>query len=113
MQIIKFMTDTSKYILFKLTETAQNVVPKGGQVWLYGSRARGTEREDSDWDLLILIDKDEIDSRDEDNISYPFVEMGWKSSASVNPLLYSYKQWQERSFTDFYMNVDNDKVRIL
>ena len=30
------------------------------KVYLYGSRARGTMKPDSDWDLLILLDKDKI-----------------------------------------------------
>ena len=30
------------------------------EVWLYGSRARGTAREDSDWDILVLTPDDRL-----------------------------------------------------
>lgn len=45
---------------------AKKVMPEGSQVWLYGSRARGDTRDDSDWDLLILLDKTSVTSADED-----------------------------------------------
>lgn len=28
------------------------------QIWLYGSRARGTAREDSDWDIFVVLRDD-------------------------------------------------------
>jgi len=30
------------------------------KIYLYGSRARGNAKKDSDWDLLILLNKDQI-----------------------------------------------------
>ena len=41
-----------------LQRVAKEVMPVGSQVWLYGSRARGEAHKDSDWDVLILLDKD-------------------------------------------------------
>ncbi len=32
------------------------------KIYLYGSRVKGTAKSDSDWDLLILLDKDKITS---------------------------------------------------
>ena len=32
---------------------ARRVIPRGGHLWLFGSRARGDNRQDSDWDLAI------------------------------------------------------------
>lgn len=91
---------------------ASDVLPEGSQVWLYGSRARGDYHEESDWDLLILVDKSSVNSADEDNFSYPFVLIGWKNAAAVNPLLYTYDEWKRRSASPFYANVEHDKILI-
>lgn len=99
-------------ILEDFHRIAQQVLPEGSQVWLYGSRARGDNREDSDWDILILVDKDKVGSADEDEFSYPFVLQGWHRSIAVSPLLYTYKEWQRRQNTPFYHNVEQDKIRI-
>ena len=42
-------------IIEKLQEVAQQVLPQGSSLYLYGSRARGDHRADSDWDLLALV----------------------------------------------------------
>lgn len=96
-----------------LKDTARRVVPQGGQVWLYGSRARGDAHDDSDWDLLILIDKPSVTTLDEDNIAYPFVVEGWKNDSDVSPQIYTFAEWKTRSFTPYYKNVEHDKRQIL
>ena len=83
----------------KLKATAHEVIPSGGRVWLYGSHSSGEARPDSDWDLLILLDKDEINNSDEDSISYPFVVEGWKHNAAISPQIYTFKEWRQRAFT--------------
>ena len=105
--------DSKDLVLHKLKETAKRVVPKGGQVWLYGSRARGDAHEDSDWDLLILLNQPSVTTDDEDAIAYPFVVEGWKNDSDISPQIYTFSEWQARSFTPFYKNVEHDKQRIL
>ena len=92
---------------------AQKVIPSGGEVWLYGSRARGEAKEDSDWDLLILLNKPSLTSKDEDDYAFPFVDLGLDYAAAVSPQIYTFEQWKELSFTPYYKNVEHDKVRIL
>lgn len=84
-------------------------MPAGSVVLLYGSRARGTAHEDSDWDLLVLLDKAEISDDDFVKYGYPFILLGWRYGADVSPQLYTFKEWQERRQTPFYNNVEQDK----
>lgn len=100
-------------ILERLKNTAKQILPYGGQVWLYGSRARGDAHEDSDWDLLILLDKQTITQEDEDEIAYPLVVEGWRNDSAVSPQIYTFGEWEARSFTPYYQQIERDKQRIL
>ena len=87
-------------------------MPQGGKVLLFGSQARGEARHDSDWDLLILLPKDRIKNDDFDNVAYPLIEFGWSVGAEINPLLYTYSDWEKRNFTPFYKNVEKDSIEL-
>lgn len=93
----------------QLSEIARQSIPKGGSVWLYGSRARGDAREDSDWDLLILIDKATIEEGDFEKYSYPLIEFGWRYGQDLTPQLYTFKEWESMKITPYCQNVERDK----
>lgn len=82
-----------------------DAAPVNGKAWLFGSRARGDARTESDWDLLVLLDKDRITAADMDCISYPIRELGWALGEMVNPIMYTVKDWHRKSGTPFYKNV--------
>ncbi len=97
----------------KLKEIAKEILPQGCTVWLYGSRARGEERPNSDWDLLILLDKPAIDNSDFDTYSYPIIERGWHYGADISPQLYTKSEWAKMYITPYCKNVEHDKKVIL
>ena len=61
---------------------------QGYIVWVEGE---GDARNDSDWDILILLDKDRLEQADYDNVSYPFVLLGCDLGTEINPILYTKK----------------------
>jgi len=85
-------------------------VNNSGKVILYGSQARNTANQDSDWDLLILLDKPKIENEDFDKISYPLIELGWKEGEQISPKLYTFSEWQKRNFTQFYKNIEMEGI---
>lgn len=60
-----------KQVMQEIGRTARSVAPMAKRILLFGSQARGDAREDSDWDVLVLLDKDRIRLEDIDNVSYP------------------------------------------
>ena len=80
------MKQTQEYILSEIKKTLQIVAPNA-KAMLFGSRARNDAREDSDWDILILIEKDKIRNEDFDSIAYPLIELGWNIGEMINPCL--------------------------
>ena len=101
---------TTTATIERIQAMGKQILPKGSHLWLYGSRARGDNRADSDWDLLVLVDKDTQLLHDFDHYVYPFMEMGWQLGEEINPMLYTSGEWSKRSFTPFYQNVEHDKL---
>lgn len=100
----------STEILKQIKEIGKAVIPKGGRLILYGSRARNDASEDSDWDLLILLDKESIEKSDYDNVLYPFTALSWDVGQLISPVIYTKKNWSNISFTPFYKNVEEDGI---
>lgn len=99
-------------ILSAIKKVALADIPQNASVILFGSQARGDERKDSDWDILILIDKEKLSSEDHDRYSYPFWELGWKINAMIHPAVYTRKDWQTKSNPIFRHNVERDGIVI-
>lgn len=85
-------------------------LPQGGRAVLYGSQARGDAGADSDWDVLVLLDKARLEVADYDNITYPLTVLGWDIGAVINPVMYTLKEWTSNSITPFYKNVEHDGI---
>ena len=107
------MTNKNRHTLNQIREVARLSTPKGSQVLLFGSRARGEARKGSDWDILIVLPKNRLEQTDFDTITYPLVELGWKIGEQINPILYSQDEWEANSISPFYENVMKDGINLI
>lgn len=107
------MKEPIKNMLVKIKEVVQAIVPEGSHVLLYGSRARGNFHKDSDWDILVILNKPKIEQNDYDEVVYPLTALGWKIGEMIIPVVYTREEWQQSSFTPFYKNVEQDSIVIL
>lgn len=100
-------------MLQAIKQTLRRILPVGAKVLLFGSQARNEAGIDSDWDVLILLDKEKIEVIDYNEISYSLFELGWEMNEKINPILYTLKEWDFYHFTLFYKNVEQDSIRLI
>jgi len=99
--------------IFNEIQTLKRQLLPNEKVILFGSQARGDARPDSDWDLLVLLDKEGDHNRsDFDEYAYPFTEVGWNYGVAVNPLLYTQEEWDKGKVFPFYKNVMSEGILI-
>ena len=76
------------------------------KIYLFGSRSKGTARSDSDWDLLILLNRERISYEVEQGIASPLYDLEFDICEVFSPMIYSEKEWNSKyRFTPFYKNV--------
>ncbi len=63
------------------------------RIYLFGSHARGTENADSDYDILIIVDKNVADELKSASLAYKIL---WGIPAAVDVLVWTDQQFQER-----------------
>ena len=92
--------------IIQLIKSSVRALEPNATLILYGSYARGDNRDDSDIDLLILLDNDTVTVSDERRITYPLYDIEFKTGILISPPVLSKKDWESRHrITPFYENV--------
>ena len=79
------------------------------KIYLYGSRAKGSASKESDWDLLILLNRNKITADIERSITYPLYDLEFETGELISPMVYSENEWNTKyRITPFYRNVMNE-----
>jgi len=103
------MKKTRNEILAEIKRMATAISPDA-RIILFGSQAREDYHPGSDWDLLVILNKAKIEISDFDTISYPIFEFGLNEGEHFSTKLYTHSEWEKRSFTPFYKNVEKEGI---
>jgi len=74
-------------ILKRIKKIVKDKEPSA-KIYLYGSRSLGTAKDDSDWDLLILLDKERISLEVEQGITSPLFDLEFDTGEVISPMIY-------------------------
>ena len=98
--------------IFKEIQALKRQILPNERVILFGSQARGDEHKESDWDLLVLLNKKERNfSEDFDKYSSPFFEVGVKYGTCIVPVIYTVNDWEKPSMLRY--NVEREGIEIV
>jgi len=99
-------------IIRKIIAVVNKTAPDS-ELFLYGSRARGDFKNKSDWDILILVNSDNLSFDFETKFMDELYEIEIETGEIISPLIYTKKEWTEdRSITPLYENILKDSLKI-
>ena len=78
------------------------------EVWLFGSRARGDARPDSDWDFLVLTEK-ETSKAVKNQLRDSLFEVELLENKVIGSIIHSKREWEDDyRVTPLYRNIKRD-----
>ena len=100
-----------KQIFEEIQALKRQILPNE-KVILFGSQARGDARPDSDWDLLVLLNKKKRNFHEDfDKYAYPFSEIGDKYGTCIIPIVHTVNDWAKPSMLRY--NVEREGIEIV
>ena len=102
----------SNLIIDRIKKSIYSNDPKA-DAYLFGSRARGDNRLDSDWDILILIDSSKVTNEIEDKFRDELYDIELESGQIISTFIYPKRYWEASlKFSPLYKNVNNEGIRL-
>lgn len=84
-------------LLYKIQQNISSVSPNA-EIILYGSRARGDARDDSDWDLLILVDQ-VVDSKLTTKLRDCLYDIELETNQILSSIIRSKQDWYSPKYS--------------
>ena len=103
--------ESDKQILELIGKTVHNVDP-AAEVILFGSRARGDARKDSDWDVLIIVNTPKVSDEQFEKLNYNLWLKGLELGQEINPIIYTRSQWEAPTPSVFKYNIREEGVAL-
>lgn len=99
---------TSKMDIVKAVKSEINKVSPENEVVLFGSRARGDHRKDSDWDFLILLHSKSISQRLKEEIQTRLYEIELASDEVITSIIHTKSDWEKMAVTPIYKSIKKE-----
>jgi predicted nucleotidyltransferase len=101
-----------KEILQKIKASVLSNEPMA-KLFLFGSRAGNNAKADSDWDILILLNRKSIGKEKEEAITNNLFDIGLETGQVISPAIYTEQEWHQKyKVTPFYENVMESNIAL-
>jgi predicted nucleotidyltransferase len=102
----------SKITFLQSIKACIAAVDSKAEVILFGSRARGDARKDSDWDLLILT-PGPVDIRTEQRFRHKLFELEIEYGQAISTRVYSKEDWaKKQNVTPLFREINKEGVAL-
>jgi predicted nucleotidyltransferase len=96
----------------RIKKTIHNKDPKA-IAYLFGSRARGDFRPDSDWDILILVDSKQVTNEIEDKFRDGLFDIEIDSGQIISAFIYPKEYWKNMLlYSPLYKIVNKEGIQL-
>ena len=102
---------TKRENILRLVKSRIKEVDPDSRILLFGSRARGESRKDSDWDFLILSNRT-VDRDFQNRIFDSLFEVELETDEVLTGIVQNLTIWNDLKLTSFYQNVLRDGIEI-
>ncbi|MGP8214553.1 MAG: nucleotidyltransferase domain-containing protein [Bacteroidia bacterium] len=103
---------TYKNITQKIKKAVGEIDPSA-EVILFGSRARRDAKKDSDWDILILVNKPKVTFKDEQVFWHKLYDVELETEQCIMTFVRSKKEWYTKhSVTPLYRNIQKEGINL-
>ncbi|MGB7395848.1 MAG: nucleotidyltransferase domain-containing protein [Pricia sp.] len=105
------MHPEKQHIISQIKQSISEIDPNA-QAVLFGSRARGDSKDDSDWDVLILTDYP-VNFEIEQRFRHHLFDLELELEEAISTFVYSKSDWERlQSVMLFYQNVSIEGIQI-
>ncbi len=106
----KIRTKLFETVTSRVKETVQRFDPNA-EVILFGSRARGDYRKDSDWDFLILTDRI-VNEPLKKEVGNKIFDLELETDQIIFGMVENKIEWKEFEVTEIYQNIGEEGILI-
>ena len=106
------MTGQERHIFQMITRRLKEL-DANAEVILYGSHARGQATKDSDWDILVLLDKDPVTLKTEQKFRHHLLDIELLIGEPISVFVRSKSSWGTKyRITPLYYSIKREGVQL-